>query len=541
MLNVLNRVSDQLMARKWLVLVGYMLVSLLCYFSVLDGDFLFDDEHFIQKNKYIHDLNISKIYTTSVTEGAEIKGNFYRPNQQFIFGLLYQIVGEETALPYHLIGIFLHGFNAYLFFLILFELNKRNTFIVLLSPLLFLIHPIQSEAVAYISGLADPLVGFFILLGIRSFQKLIRFNGKHAYLWLFAAIFCQILASFSKENNVVITALFVLFALFYNRIEKYKLTTPSFIGLTISIVLSGVFVYAKMTVLDFTGAGGLTGENNIYTQKLWVRLATFLNIFPAYLKMFFLPVKLNYEKPYTGYIDFFTKETIFSYLYLAVWIYSIVKMRKIPFIFLGLTLFNIAMIPYIGIIPLNAMYLEHWMYLPMLGWALAFIALLSSFKKNLMMPIFITALFVLCIYRTYLRAEEWGDIEKFYLNELKYGDSARICNNLAMYYSDKGNDAKAIKFYNKSIKTNDSFPQPHHNLGNIYWEQGNKEMALSEWYKALQIDPNFIYTWSKVYGVAASRNPKLAEELYNVIKTLEGGKGTVNREYVNSVFSRLLK
>ena len=129
----------------------------------LNGPFFFDDEHFIQKNQLIHSLDhVPELYASTVTQGAAIKGNFYRPNQQLVYALLYHHYGQSTTLPYHLVSLMLHIASG---ILILFWLGLLGLglFPAATGAALFLLHPVQTEAVCYISGLADPLATFFML------------------------------------------------------------------------------------------------------------------------------------------------------------------------------------------------------------------------------------------------------------------------------------------------------------------------------------------------------------------------------------------
>ncbi len=74
--------------KKFNIFALFFLIACATYFPALKGEFLLDDEHFIEKNQYVHELNVKKIYTSSVTEGAGKISNFYRPNQQLVYSIL---------------------------------------------------------------------------------------------------------------------------------------------------------------------------------------------------------------------------------------------------------------------------------------------------------------------------------------------------------------------------------------------------------------------------------------------------------------------
>ena len=512
------------------ILFVYVIAGFACYAVMLKGPMLFDDEQFIQKNKYVHDLNISKIYSTSVTEGAMLNSNFYRPNQQLVFSLIYQLWGDKPV-PYHLISLLLHIINTFLLFLIL-RLLGVSQLPAFFGAALFLIHPVQTEAVSYISGAADPLSACFLLTGLYCFIKGALTNQKQLnsqYKWMILAGGLFLLALFTKENMVVFLPILVILMIWLLITKKIKSARPLLKYMLAFTLIAGLYIVLKFTIFNFSSFKGLTGEENIYTQKLSVRLITFLSILIEYVKMIFFPLDLNYEKPYTAYTDFFNEKSWLGIVLFVLMVFVIVKRKKMPNTFLGLGIFFIGLAPYSGIIPLNAMFLEHWLYIPMTGAAILFATLINFFDKKKQAVYFVVSLtivFVLLGVRTYSRNTEWADIEKFYLNELKYTKSSiRIYNNLGMYYAEKNKPKKAISYYQKAIATYDDFPQPHHNIGNIYSKQGAVNEAINEFYLALMIDPNFIYSLNSLYEIfkKTGRDDK-AQNILLLIENVNQGK-----------------
>lgn len=474
------------------------------YFPVLKGPFLFDDEFFIQKNEVVRGFDVKKIYTTGVTQGANVSGNFYRPNQQFVFAVLTKLFGQKPFV-FHAFSIFCHTLGAFLLFLLLTELgfSRDGSFI---GALLFLLHPIQTEAVSYISGLADPLSGIFLLSGLLFLTKGVKENSVLKFMVPASVFF--VVALFTKESMVVFLPLAVIVSVFLFSSQTSKPTTTEWIFLIIFLGLDIVYLILKFTVFKFEDVAGLTSEKNLYTENLQIRIITFFNILPEYFKMFLFPKQLNYEKPYTAYTELLNMRSFISFFALAVLVVSVYKLKKQPTLFLGLAWFFAALMPYTGLIPLNSMFLEHWIYIPVIGLIILVVGLYEFLKKKNAARYFSIALIpvlLLFVYRTNARNKEWANIEKFYLNELKYSqDAIRIYNNLGMYYADKKQFSKAISYYKKAIQKWDNFPQPHHNIANIYLDMNRPEDALNELYNALRIDPNFLYSLDKLQLIYAA-------------------------------------
>jgi tetratricopeptide (TPR) repeat protein len=161
--------------------------------------------------------------------------------------------------------------------------------------------------------------------------------------------------------------------------------------------------------------------------------------------------------------------------------------------------FFISIFPNSNMIPINALIYEHWLYLPSLGFFITIAWLIEELLrmgKNIkyigILIAIIIALFY--IWRTNERNKEWRDRISFYESTIKYTpDSARLHNNLAMAYSDKGRTEDAIIEYKKAISLGDYYPQTHFNLSNIYSAKGDYENAVKELKRSIEIDNNFLY------------------------------------------------
>src|SRR5580704_14195827 len=142
-----------------------VLAVLAAYGNVYDNAFLYDDESLILKNTFLQDWHsIGAIFSTSITAGANMPGGFYRPLQIFLYLLIYQFAGPST-FAFHALNISLHAANACLVYVLGRRLRFRKL-AVFLGALLWAMHPVHTEIIAYISGAADPLYVFFCLLGL---------------------------------------------------------------------------------------------------------------------------------------------------------------------------------------------------------------------------------------------------------------------------------------------------------------------------------------------------------------------------------------
>ncbi|MBM4253376.1 MAG: tetratricopeptide repeat protein [Deltaproteobacteria bacterium] len=480
------------------------------YWPCLEGPFFFDDEHFIQKNSLVQDLaNWPKLYTSTVTQGANIKGNFYRPNQQMVYALLYARFGQSTTLPYHLVPLLLHLGSG---MMLLMWLRRLGLSLVGagLGAGVFLLHPVQTEAVCYISGLSDPLATFFIMTAIllmtpidlgdkRSSTRPWAVGAKVIALMLVVS-----LAMLSKESGVVLAPILLFLILYFCLIEKRRPRADELAALAVVGVLAAASVVAKFTLFKFGDAIGLTDAANPYTQSLVLRLTTFVSVIWDYMTLLIWPRHLFYEKPYTAYAGLLHARGLFGLGLIIVGAVASLLARRRPLVALGVTFVASAMLPFSGIVPLNAMFLEHWLYTAMIGISLLIgLAADWAWRRRQVLSIGITAgamglgLLSLASARTWARTAEWADVEAFYLNEIAHAHNpGRIYNNLGMYYADQGDPGRAIKYYELAAQsdTGKMFAQPHHNLAMAYFHAGQNEQALRALHQALKVDPQFIFS-----------------------------------------------
>jgi hypothetical protein len=515
---------EKFVAKDLNVFIFLSLITILVYSPVFKGDYVFDDDTFIVNNTYVHDLNhVKQIYTHSTTDGSGIGGgNFYRPNQSLSHALVYSLISSKAPAQ-HALSVLVHLIAVCLLYIFLGLLAFSNMAAFIASAI-FAVHPINTEAVSYISGLSDPLCLVFILCACISY---IQFKKQGKPYYLVFVFLSSVLALFTKESAVMLVAV-LLFIELYLQPKKIKIVSKEKLILGLLFLLCGGFLYLKFTVFNFTGNISLSGADNEYTQSLWVRFITFCTVFPGYMGMLIFPLNQYIEKPYRAYVSFETLGigglmllVAFAYLFFT----SIKSNRGLM---LSIGIFFAFLLPVSGIIPTNAIYLEHWLYLPFLGFAIT-IAMLVE-KLNLKNGTAITILFCLFLIvygsKTIYRNTQWADAIKFYKNEIKYNKrSARIYNNLAMVLNNKGDYFSAINYYGMAISIYNAYPQTHHNLAETYLKLNQLSNAIAEEYKALELQPNFIYSLQSLFDIyTALKDQKRAEAFSGFIKQAEDGQ-----------------
>lgn len=150
-------------------------LAVLGYYNSLANDFVYDDKSFVVENNHIKDLNANKLisyFTSPATSASDIRvtTDMYRPLTVLSYSIDY-IFWKLNPFGYHLTSMILHILNGILVYLILSMIIKNNI-IALFASLFFIIHPVQTEAVVWVSGRRDVLFTFFFLLAFFSILQI---------------------------------------------------------------------------------------------------------------------------------------------------------------------------------------------------------------------------------------------------------------------------------------------------------------------------------------------------------------------------------
>jgi tetratricopeptide (TPR) repeat protein len=373
---------------------------------------------------------------------------------------------------------------------------------------------------AYVSGRGDPMGMFFMLLTVYfSFSTFLR--GK------IAAVIFFICALLSKELTIITPLIIFLCHMADKKTitkkyisESLKIAGP-FIGINIG------YIFLRLTILNFANTLNFYNSHNIYSDSLIVRLITFLALLPQYVGLIFYPKLLFIDRSadIVANPNLLTVTVLLFICGIAAGSFYWYKRSVIPlFSFL---FFFTAFIPTSGIIPINGVFFEHFFYYPSVGFFLffsyVFYFLLTHIPKIFQVVLIVTIILFMgaLSIRTMYRNAEWRDPITFYSQTIKYTQSARIYNNLAMSYADAGEQSKAVIMYKEAIMLGDFYPQTHYNLANTHADLGDLVSAEKEYRKALKIDPYFYLAYFKLFSIYKSENStEKQQEIINHVREI---------------------
>ncbi|MDE2025484.1 MAG: hypothetical protein KGJ07_03250, partial [Patescibacteria group bacterium] len=199
-------------ANPWIVIRKYayelIIVSagFLVFFNSLFNGFVWDDVQYIVNYPLVHSFNLGLLLGPNIYNG----GFFYRPVSAFYFAAIFTLF-NGTPFFFHAIQLGVHVANTLLLLRLFENFFKKN--IAFFLTLIFLIHPITTESVAYISTIDDPL---FVCFGLVSILFVLK---KDLSLWInkVLLICCLLLVLLTKETGAIFLLLCVLMSYLYKK------------------------------------------------------------------------------------------------------------------------------------------------------------------------------------------------------------------------------------------------------------------------------------------------------------------------------------
>jgi len=469
------------------------------YLNSLHNEFLFDDLETIVQQQ----LSGSGGLTGQLAR--LLKGQpAYRPLRSASYAFDYALSGLDPW-GYHVTNILYHAFAAILVFAsarILFDRWRP----ALIAALLFAVHPIQTDAVTYLSGRRDVLSGLFVLAGFYAFLRY-RLSGRRAYIAL--NLVCYVLAFFSKESGIVLPLLCFASDVVRRLASRPLGGRPSPLQEIWSAAWAsfrqGLLLYLPLLLM----AGGLAGyvlflvrgtwQRTYHGGSLWFTLLTEARVVLHYLALLVFPVTLNADYSYnafpvtTSWTD--PKALVAVAILSALAVALCWGLVARPLVAFGGLWFGIALLPVSQIVPHHEMMAEHYLYLPSAGFFLLVAALVDPFLDDpRVAPVAVgvgLAILLLLGLRTVWRNADWRDELTLWSKTVQTAPSAvRARNNLGAAYLRRGQLSQAQVHLEAALRIQPEFAFAHANLGKVYLDRGALDRAEQELVTALRLKPN---------------------------------------------------
>ncbi len=525
----------RLINARWFHCILLGTVAVLVHSPALQGQRIWDDQYLARDNPFIKSpILIPESFRHYLF--LDSLSAHYRPVQNISFILDY-FLWNTDEFGFHLTNVVLHAGSGILLYFLLRQLFAsfffsrfpvrvrdhaqtrvpwipRGAFLV---SVLWVVHPVHSAAVDYMSGRADSLAFFFAGAGWLLFLKAQNLSRSVLRLGLYClAAASGLIALLSREIACVWIVLFIAHLLC---VERGILFRRRLGAVVCCVLLFGIYA----------GLRQLPGERPTSPpQAGWtapVRVVLMVRALGDYARLMLLPVNLHMERTVVDPISWRTNTdwrrtinseylSILGLFLLAAFVYGGVKKgRGQSLRIFGGGWFIAAYLPISNLVQLNATVAEHWLYLPVVGFLIFLFGCAIELPvryRHVTIAAAIIAAGSLSL-RSFVRSGDWANDEIFYQRTLAAGgESARVSVNLAQVYARRGDYAAAEKILRRVLQTIPDYPTAHVNLGSILLHQGKAAEAETHFRSLFdadaQVSREYPRTWIAAVNLACVRH-----------------------------------
>ncbi len=461
-------------------------ITFLVYYDSFNNSFIYDDYHFIVENKAIRNFNVRSIISNftdrdSVSSSEGLSKDVWRPLMTTSFAIDYKFWKLNSRF-YHIENTIWHAANVVLVYIATF-LILNNGLTAFVTSVVFAIHPVQTEAVTWISGRSNLI---FLLFFLLSFIFHIRNRRRKNLLDYSFSLISFTLSLLSKEMGIVLPLILILYDLHFSNERDLKYYFPFFL-------IGAFYIFARFSVL-----GVVAQKEEWWGGSIYYNFLAMLKAIVTYLRLLLFPVNLK-----IGYLAGIPKFILdkdmiiaISILFLVAIVYLVLHRNKtLSFYILW---FFIALVPVYNIVPFKAVMAERFLYLPLIGFASVF-GIFFSKVKGTVRYIFI---FILIMYGvgTISRNVEWRDELTFYMQDaihsptnpkshynLGYAYAKEAEKNAASKKMSDSYYALAAKEFLETLRLKPDSQVSYVSLANAYNALGFYDLAVKNFRKAIAI------------------------------------------------------
>jgi Flp pilus assembly protein TadD len=478
----MDRASSALRLSALVAVLSVGVVTVLTYWPAWHGGFIWDDDRYVTNNPLLVAPDGLRRIWLSLDAPSQ-----YFPLSYTLLRFEHSWWGLNPA-GYHWVNILLHVANAFLVWRVLSRLEVPGSW---LAAIIFALHPVQVESVAWISEVKNLLMGFFFLQTVLAWIKYIEARGQPRTVFYFAAVLFYFFALAAKSTACTLpAALLLIFWLKKKPIDR-----------------QAIFSIAPFVLLAL-GAGLIAIWWEKYHQgtRVLVSLAPLERILIAsraiwfYLGKLFWPSNLTFIYPQWK-IDVSDPG---AYIWLAVTVALIVFVyfaRRLlgRGVEVGLLFFAATLSPLLGFIMLYTFrytfVADHYQYLACIGpialVSAGFTRIVDRIQTAQWIAWSAGLAAVACLgVLTFRQSRMYRDLETLWRTTISKDPNSWIAyNNLGVVQVEKGNLDVAIDAYHRSLQLHPEYPEALYNLGSALLQKGETDKAIELCEEALKLQP----------------------------------------------------
>jgi tetratricopeptide (TPR) repeat protein len=408
--------------------------------------------------------------------------------REFLNYVAYQLVGLQPFI-FRAINIVFHIGVVSLIYI--FLRLYTNNFIAFSVASIFAVHPVMVESITWVSGGIYTQYAFFVLLSLLFYSRI-----KQHKKYLVFSVLSYTLGLFSSEKAIVGIFIICLYEFTFGSLKKnWKHILPF-------VIVSGLYTLLylnrlgnRLTTLHSTFSPSEKGYDNPLLQ---IPIAI-----TSYIQLLLWPDNLTIYHSELAFstIDFGIRAVLFI-IFIACIIFAYKKDKTI---FFWLTFFIISLLPMLTPLRITWIVAERYVYLGSLGIITTIVILISKiklslFNKKLLYVVFACIIVALSV-RSVVRNGDWQNEDVLWIATGETSPSSpNNHNNLGDVYGRHGDKQRALQEFQKAIQLKPNYADAYHNLANTYQELGNPSEAITNYKKALEYNPNL---WQSDYNLTA--------------------------------------
>ena len=481
--------------QHWVRCLVLLVFGVAARFPGLQGQLVWDDTWLVRDNPFIKSaLLIPESFRHFLT--LDTASSHYRPVQNISYFFDY-LIWNADPYGYHLSNLFWHVGSGILLYFLLVRLlapfrdrfheggQRLLSVAAFFVAWLWIVHPVHSAAVDYISGRADSLAFFFACGGWLLY---LRARQAPTFPWrclLYSLASLSALLALCSRETACIWMLLFLVHLFGFDIASTRRANCIVLGFC--LILVGFYVGLRQ--LPTRAQEPIAASSASPTH---MRGTLMLRALGDYSRLMLFPSNLHVERTVEasgakriapGWRGTIAREYLsaLGILAAAALLYGATRQgRARPIRAFGAAWFILAYLPVSNLFELNATVAEHWLYLPSVGFLLFAVGCsleLPARYRGVLVATACLALLALSA-RSFVRSGDWLNAETFYRQAIRAGGAkTRMALNLGQIYSERGDHARAEPLLRKVVAMNPHYPMAHNALGHLLLSQGKREEA----------------------------------------------------------------
>jgi tetratricopeptide (TPR) repeat protein len=469
------------------VVYWHVIVIACLAFAVFAGTlyagFVWDDKMQIVRNPALKDLHAWPRFFTTGVWGllySHLANNYYRPLMYVTYSAIYHLFGLHAGI-FHLVNTTLHTLVAVMVYLLTLRLFHSSR-MALIAGLIFAVHPIHTEAVAWLAAIPELIFTFLYLLAFYFYLEAKEARGP-GWPWRIASLLTFFAALLSKEMAFTFPLVLMTYEWMYLRkrfMDGLRSVAWYFIPAAVCLAMrfhalegfAPLYRFSEMTASELVlSVIALVGQ---YWWKLVV---------PVRLNAFYM------FEPSRSLLEPRVALALLTEAGLGCVMWRLWRSGNRQWFSIAWVFVTLLPVLYVNGVGLNV-FAERYLYLPSLGFCWLVAYLLMKVKRRSLATGLTVALAALLSFRTVARAAVWNNEFVLFTDTLEGSPTAFVIQNeMGVALGEKGRVDEAREHFAAAIRIKWDYGDAHENLAGVYFARGSYDDAIAEYWKALQVKP----------------------------------------------------